>query len=176
MHSLPTPTTTYDPDTADTAAIRALGLTTPSRTRHIWIGICIATSALLWIGSIGSVVVTLIHDLRSVTAVAVLIAASTATIGTCILATSTTNQRASTANQRTIKRDLDGVTTEQTSIRRDLTELSTDLTMSLATLHATVEQLGAKVSKIDPWTIYTAVAADLLGQESHNGNGGPGGR
>lgn len=38
---------------------------------------------------------------------------------------------------------------------------------SLAQMAAEMEQLSAKVDRVDPWAIYTALASDLLGQGDH---------
>lgn len=155
MHPSPS---TYDEQDPDTGSIRAIGLTSPSRTRHTWIGLGIGISSVLWLASIASVVLTHVLEWRSVPAIAMLIAASTATVCTCMLAASTASQRANVDDHRAIK--------------GDLAAMEDGVTVALGTLHARVEQVSAQVNKIDPWTIYTAVASDILGLEARNGNGG----
>lgn len=51
------------------------------------------------------------------------------------------------------------------SIQRKIAGEHADIHTAIGQLAALAEQNGEKVDRIDPWAIYTAVAADMLGQD-----------
>lgn len=128
----------------DTRDLLAAGLRPPARTRHTWMGGCFFAAALLWLFAIIGCIRAVAGEMPNLYAVALLIAAGTMTVVTCTLAAILAMWRAMCTDHKALSTDIGRIAAQQ-------------------------EQISAKVGQIDPWTIYAAVAADVLGVDHHPG-------
>jgi hypothetical protein len=107
-------------------------------------GGCLFGSAILWLFAIFATIRAVAGEVPSLYAVGLLIAAGTMSVATCTLAAILAMWRAMCDDHRALSTDIGQIAAQQ-------------------------EQISLKVSAIDPWTIYTAVAADVLGVDHHPG-------
>ena len=129
----------------DTRDLLAAGLAPPARTRHTRIGIYYGAAFALWTFAVIGMAAAIQKEIPPILAVGLLILAATSTAIGCMLAALTALWRAMTA--------------EHKAIQDDIKQLSIDLGHHASQVQALTHQVKA----IDPWTIYSKVAGDLLG-------------
>jgi len=128
------------PTVEDTRDLLAARMAPPARARHTWMGVCFGFAALLWLAAGVTLILATQGDVLGIVAGFTAIAAGTVTLVAVMLAVSITIWRASSAEHK-------------------------QLSDELKTVSSSVKVLSEKVKQIDPWTIYTAVSADLLGRD-----------
>jgi hypothetical protein len=137
--------------TEDTRDLLAAGLKPPARARHTWMGLIGGAAVLLWLFAIIATAMALTKVVLPLLAVGLLIAAGTSTIVACMLSVTVTHWRAMSSDHQAICNEIK------------------DLRVDVGNLAGQVEQLTQQVKTIDPWTIYSMVAADVLGVEVNPG-------
>jgi len=116
---------------------------TPGSARIAYIGGTAAISSFLWIAALGVAGIVDSGDVPIAIFLLLLAGSVTTTQVAVLLGISYLSQQASATNQRTVLEAIGQLAREQ-------------------------EQINARVSKLDPWSIYSAAASDLLGHEKRN--------
>lgn len=125
----------------------------PGPSRPFWIGGGVGVSVLLW-SCVG--IAHAAHG-DGTTVIVILGIAVTATIVAVLLGLSYVQQRANSDEHAAVLAELRDIGDQVAEIG--------EVRAELADVYRELKQLREHVQRIDPWTIYTAVAADVLGQD-----------